>query len=58
VVISYAWGDMATDLIQPFWAIPLLSVARLDFKDIMGYLMLIFAIYWSIVSLVFLLVPF
>lgn len=58
VVISYAWGDMATDLIQPFWAIPLLSVAGLDFKDIMGYLILIFAVYWAIISLVFLLVPF
>jgi short-chain fatty acids transporter len=58
VVISYAWGDMATDLIQPFWAIPLLSVAGLDFKDIMGYLILIFALYWSVVSLVFLLVTF
>jgi len=58
VVISYAWGDMATDLIQPFWAIPLLSVAGLDFKDIMGYLILIFALYWSLVSLVFLLIPF
>lgn len=23
---------MATDLIQPFWALPLLAVARLDFK--------------------------
>ncbi len=57
-VISYAWGDMATDLIQPFWAIPLLSVARLDFKDIMGYLLLIFILYWSIISLVFLLIPF
>ena len=58
VVISYAWGDMATDLIQPFWAIPLLSVARLDFKDIMGYLVLIFALYWILISLVFLLIPF
>ena len=58
VVISYAWGDMATDLIQPFWAIPLLSVAKLDFKEIMGYLMLIFAIYWTLVSLVFLLIQF
>jgi short subunit fatty acids transporter len=27
-----AWGDMATDLIQPIWALPLLAVARLDFK--------------------------
>jgi hypothetical protein len=27
--IAYAWGDMLTDIIQPFWAIPLLAVARL-----------------------------
>jgi len=27
VVLAYAWGDMATDLIQPFWALPLLAVA-------------------------------
>lgn len=57
VVIAYAWGDMATDLIQPFWAIPLLSVSRLDFKDIMGYLALLFAIYWVVVSLAFYFVP-
>jgi len=41
-VVAYAWGDMATDLIQPFWALPLLSVAKLDFKDIMGYEIMIF----------------
>ncbi|MCI0530800.1 MAG: TIGR00366 family protein [candidate division Zixibacteria bacterium] len=58
VVIAYAWGDMATDLIQPFWAIPLLSVAQIDFKDIMRYLILIFAVYWAFISLVFWLIPF
>ncbi len=57
VVIAYAWGDMATDLIQPFWAIPLLSVAKIDFKDILGYEILIFLIYIVIVSLAFLLFP-
>jgi short-chain fatty acids transporter len=35
VVVAYAWGDMATYLIQPFWALPLLAAARLDFRDIM-----------------------
>ncbi len=54
VVISYAWGDMATDLIQPFWAIPLLSVARIDFKDILGYEILIFLAYALIVTSAFL----
>ena len=28
-VLTYAWGDMMTDIIQPFWAIPLLAIARL-----------------------------
>src|SRR6185436_10166016 len=23
IVLAYAWGDMMTDIIQPFWAIPL-----------------------------------
>jgi short-chain fatty acids transporter len=57
VVIAYAWGDMATDIIQPFWAIPLLSVAKLDFKDIMGYAIMIFVAYTAIVTAAFLLFP-
>lgn len=58
VVVSYAWGDMATDLIQPFWAIPLLTVAKLEFKDIMGFEIIIFGMYVLLVSLAFLLFPF
>jgi len=57
IVVAYAWGDMATDLIQPFWAIPLLSVAKLDFKDIMGYEILIFLVYVILVTGAFLLFP-
>ncbi len=53
-VVAYAWGDMATDLIQPFWALPLLSVAKLDFKDIMGYEIIIFVAYAAIVTAAFL----
>ncbi|MCI0329478.1 MAG: TIGR00366 family protein [candidate division Zixibacteria bacterium] len=54
VVTSYAWGDMATDLIQPFWAIPLLTVAKVEFKEILGYELLIFFVYILIVSVAFL----
>jgi len=54
VVLAYAWGDMATDLIQPFWALPLLAVARLEFKDILGYLMLACAAYVAMVTTAFL----
>lgn len=55
VVLAYAWGDMMTDLIQPFWALPLLRAARLDFRHILGYAMLLFLIYALLVSIAFLL---
>jgi short-chain fatty acids transporter len=55
VAMAYAYGDMATNLIQPFWAIPLLSVARLDFRDILGYEILVFALYSGFMSMALLL---
>jgi short-chain fatty acids transporter len=57
VVLAYAWGDMMTDIIQPFWALPLLRAARLDFRHIAGYGMLVFVLYALLVSLAFALWP-
>jgi short-chain fatty acids transporter len=57
-VIAYAWGDMVTDIIQPFWAIPLLGVAKLGFRDIMGYCMIYFLAYMILISIAFLLWPY
>jgi short-chain fatty acids transporter len=57
-VVAYAWGDMVTDVIQPFWAIPLLGVAKLEFRDIMGYCMIYFLFYMVIISVAFLLMPY
>ena len=57
VVTAYAWGDMMTDIIQPFWAIPLMAAARLDFRQILGFCMILFCIYVPVVSLAFLLFP-
>ncbi len=34
---AIAWGDAWTNLIQPFWALPALAIARLNAKDIMGF---------------------
>ncbi len=42
-VLAFAYGDMSTNLIQPFWAIPLLSVTGVAFGEIMGYCLLLFA---------------
>lgn len=50
VAMAYAYGDMATNIIQPFWSIPLLGVARLDFRDILGYEILVFIVYSAFIS--------
>lgn len=57
-VLTYAWGDMLTDMIQPFWAIAMLAVAKLEFREIMGWLMLVFFVYFIITSIAFLIFPF
>ncbi|MBM3302769.1 MAG: TIGR00366 family protein, partial [Deltaproteobacteria bacterium] len=56
-VLTYAWGDMMTDMIQPFWAIAMLAVAKLEFRDIMGWLMLVFAVFFVVTSIAFLIFP-
>jgi short-chain fatty acids transporter len=53
-VITFAWSDMMTDMIQPFWAIAMLAVAKLNFRDIMGWLLMVFFVYFIITSLAFL----
>lgn len=39
--MAIAWGDAWTNMIQPFWALPLLGIAGLGARDIMGYCLLI-----------------
>ena len=46
-----AWGDCWTNLIQPFWALPLLAVAKLQARDIMGYCVLLLFVEFVIVAL-------
>lgn len=36
-LIAFTWGEAWTNQIQPFWAIPILAVAGLEIRDIMGY---------------------
>ena len=32
-----AMGEQTANMIQPFWALPILAIAGLGIKDIMGY---------------------
>ncbi|MDT8895560.1 TIGR00366 family protein [Halomonas sp. I1] len=37
IAMAVAWGDAWTNLLQPFWALPVLGIAGLKAKDIMGF---------------------
>jgi len=52
--MAIAYGDAWTNLIQPFWALPALAIAKLDAKDIMGYCLIDLFIVGLIVVLGFL----
>ncbi|WP_246055226.1 short-chain fatty acid transporter [Pseudalkalibacillus caeni] len=41
IAMAVGWGDAWTNLIQPFWALPILSVVGLHIRDIMGYCILL-----------------
>ncbi len=53
--MAIAWGDAWTNLIQPFWAIPALAIAKLGARDIMGYCLINLLISGIIICLGFLL---
>jgi short-chain fatty acids transporter len=43
--MAVAWGDAWTNMIQPFWALPLLALSGLNLRQIMGYCVVI--LLWS-----------
>ncbi|WII95138.1 TIGR00366 family protein [Moraxella haemolytica] len=53
--MAIAWGDAWTNMIQPFWALPLLGIAGLDARAIMGYCLVILATSGMMIASVFLL---
>ncbi len=55
--MAIAWGDAWTNMVQPFWALPLLAVAKLNIRDIMGYTTVVL-IFTGIVTSLFMLFVF
>ena len=41
-VMAFAYGDAWTNMLQPFWALPLLGIMGLKAKDIIGYTAVVF----------------
>ena len=51
VAMAVAWGDAWTNLIQPFWALPVLAIAGLKARDIMGFCLVQLIITGVIISI-------
>jgi short-chain fatty acids transporter len=49
-VMALAYGDQITNMLQPFWALPLLGITGLKAKDILPYT----SVFFLIGSLIFL----
>lgn len=55
--MAYAWGDMMSDMIQPFWAIALLAIVRLKFGQIMGYCVVVWLAFLIVTTIGMFLLP-
>ena len=56
MIMSVAYGDQLTNMLQPFWALPLLAITGVKARDIVGYtalVMLVAAAWMAIGLLVF-----
>ena len=40
-IMALAYGDQITNMLQPFWALPLLGITKLKAKDILPYTLLL-----------------
>lgn len=54
LTMCVAWGDQLTNMLQPFWALPLLAVTGVRARDIVGYtaVLMVAATIWLIFCLV------
>jgi short-chain fatty acids transporter len=57
VLLAYAYGDSTTNLIQPFFAIPILAVTRMRFGDVVGYTFLIAVACFCVSAVAMALIP-
>jgi short-chain fatty acids transporter len=46
LVLAMAYGDQCTNLLQPFWALPLLAITRLRVGDLLGWCAILCALFF------------
>jgi short-chain fatty acids transporter len=54
--MAVAWGDAWTNMLQPFWALPLLAVSGLHLRDIIGYCLVVLITSGTLLSILFMVI--
>ena len=55
--MSVAAGEQVANMIQPFWLLPVLAIAKLNVRDVMGFTVVLFLVGLVVFGLAFLLIP-
>jgi short-chain fatty acids transporter len=58
VAMTVAWGEGTANMIQPFWALPILGIVGLGIREIMGYGVLTLALSFTVYGAFALIAPF
>lgn len=56
-LLAFSYGDSTTNLIQPMWALPLLTVTRTRFGEVVGYTFLVAVACFAVSAVAMLLIP-
>jgi short-chain fatty acids transporter len=51
VVNGFVYGDEATNLLQPLYVIPALSVVGMKLKDVWGFMAFIWS-FWTVITII------
>ena len=44
IIMAFSYGDQLTNMLQPFWALPLLGITELKAKQILPFTLLVMLI--------------
>jgi short-chain fatty acids transporter len=44
VAMGVAWGESIWNVVCPFWALPLIAIAKISLRDLIGFAVLLFLV--------------
>ena len=51
--MAFTAGEVITNAIQPFWALPLLEAKKTEMRKIMGYCLVTTIVFFIVVALIY-----